>query len=137
MSALQAPAIEARPIQAPDEDEVEISSSAIAGYRWLLAAVGGTIHTHACGDGGLLCEKRTHRARPTIWRVAADGTVLPDSPYDYARRAFVTAALPAAPRPYPEATAEGRSARRPTLDRAAGYRETRSAGYRDRRVAQN
>jgi hypothetical protein len=75
-------------------DQIEISDAAIASYKRLRDAVRGRLVTHAAGDGGLICEERTHRARPTIWRVAPDGAVLPDRPYNFALRTFITAGLP-------------------------------------------
>lgn len=74
--------------------EIEITDAAIGGYGRLLSAVGGRIETHASRDGGLICEDRTVPARPTAWRVAPDGVVLPDSPYNFPLGAFVTAGLP-------------------------------------------
>lgn len=75
-------------------DEIEISAGAICGYGRLLGLLGATLITHATKDGGLICEHRTPRARPTLWRISADGEVLPDSPYSFVSRAFVTANLP-------------------------------------------
>jgi hypothetical protein len=75
-------------------DEIEISAAAICGYGRLLGLLAGTLVTHATKDGGLICEHRAARARPTLWRIAADGAVLPDSPYSFVSRAFVTANLP-------------------------------------------
>jgi len=74
--------------------EIEITDAAISGFGRLLRAVRGRIETYASGDGGLICEVRTVRARPTIWRVAADGAVLPDTPYNFRLRAFIPAGLP-------------------------------------------
>ena len=82
----------ARAIDGRDDDESEITRAAVAGYARLSRAVGGRILTHAERGGGLICEKRAGRARPTLWRITADGTVLPDSPYSYEQRAFVTGA---------------------------------------------
>ncbi len=48
--------------------------------------------TYAEADGGLICEKRAGRARSTLWRITADGRVLPDTPYSYEQRAFVAGA---------------------------------------------
>lgn len=72
----------------------EITGAAIEGVSRLLAAVPGTVQAHATSDGGLICERRTSTVRPTLWRVAPDGTVLPDSPYSFGLREFVTASLP-------------------------------------------
>ena len=74
--------------------EIEITDEAIGTYRRLLIAIGGAITTHPSWDGGLICEKRVTRARPLIWRISADGTVVPDSRYSFTRRAFIPAALP-------------------------------------------
>jgi hypothetical protein len=79
---------------ASSHGETEITEAAIRGYGRLLSAVGGRIETHASRDGGLICEDRTVPARPTAWRVAPDGAVLPDSPYNFRLGAFVTAGLP-------------------------------------------
>ncbi|HYB27528.1 MAG TPA: hypothetical protein VEF89_12985 [Solirubrobacteraceae bacterium] len=74
--------------------EVEITDAAISGLSRLLSAVRGRIETHPVGDGGLICEDRTVRARPTIWRVLPDGRLLPDTPYNFQLRAFIPAGLP-------------------------------------------
>jgi len=74
--------------------EVEITDAAIGGFSHLLRTVRGKIETHASGDGGLICEDRTARMRPTMWRISPDGAVLPDSPYSFRRRAFISAELP-------------------------------------------
>jgi hypothetical protein len=74
--------------------EIEITEAAISGFSRLLSAVRGRIETHAFGDGGLICEDRTVRARPRIWRVTPDGAVLPDTPYNFRLRAFISAGLP-------------------------------------------
>jgi hypothetical protein len=74
--------------------EIEVSEAAVRGYGRLLRAVGRRIHTHAAPDGGLICEDRTSRARPTMWRISNDGHVVPDTPYSFARRSFVASELP-------------------------------------------
>lgn len=74
-----------------DDGEFEITQAAVAGYARLRRMVGGRLTTHPFGDGGLICELRRGRARSTLWRVAADGTVISDTPYSYAQRAFVVA----------------------------------------------
>ncbi len=74
--------------------EVEVSEAAIGGYRRLLGTVRGRLVTYAAGDGGLICEDRSRRARPTLWRVGPDGAVAADTPYDYVRSTFVAAGLP-------------------------------------------
>jgi hypothetical protein len=85
---------EAQTRTASYRDEIEITDAAISGFSRLLSAVRGRIETHAFGDGGLICEDRTVRARPTIWRVTPDGAVLPDTPYNFRLRAFIPAGLP-------------------------------------------
>ena len=79
---------------ASGENDIGITDAAMASYEQLRAAVRGRIASHPSGDGGLICEERTHRARPTVWRVAPDGAVLPDRPYNFALRTFITAGLP-------------------------------------------
>jgi hypothetical protein len=74
--------------------EIEITDAAIGGFSHLLRTVRGRIETHASGDGGLICEDRTVRMRPTMWRILPNGAVLPDSPYNFRRRAFISADLP-------------------------------------------
>jgi hypothetical protein len=85
---------EAQARSASSRGEIEITDAAISGFSRLLSAVRGRIETHAFGDGGLICEDRTVRAQPTIWRVTPDGTVLPDTPYHFGFRAFIPAGLP-------------------------------------------
>jgi hypothetical protein len=75
-------------------DEFEITAAAICGYGRLLRVLGGTVITHAAKDGGLICEHRAASPRPTLWRISADGTVVPDSPYSFLLGAFVPASLP-------------------------------------------
>ena len=75
--------------------ELEITGAAVNAFARLLIAVGGPLRTHGCADGGLICEDRTSRARPNIWRISRDGEVLADRPYSFKLRAFVAAALPA------------------------------------------
>ena len=69
-----------------DDGEREITRAAVAGCARLSRAVGGRVVTHAERGGGLICEKRGDRARPTLWRITADGKVLSDSPYSYQSR---------------------------------------------------
>jgi hypothetical protein len=74
--------------------QVEITDAAIGAYGALLAAVGRRVTTHPFRDGGLICEDRTRWARPTLWRISAEGAVLPDTRYSFAHRGFVTSGLP-------------------------------------------
>lgn len=74
--------------------DVEITHSAIRAYGRLLAVFGPRLRTHGHGDGGLICEDRTNRARPLMWLIAADGSITPDTRYSYRHRAFVPAAAP-------------------------------------------
>jgi hypothetical protein len=83
-----------RPGSGSGRDEIQISEYAIGACTRLFGAVRDRIQTHASADGGLICEARTGRSRPTFWRVSPDGGVLPDSPYNFALRAFITAELP-------------------------------------------
>jgi hypothetical protein len=82
------------PSVAPATEELEVSAAAVGSYARLLAGVPGSFRTHGCRDGGLICEERSNRARPIVWRILADGSILPDTRYNYAVRGFVTAALP-------------------------------------------
>jgi hypothetical protein len=89
------------PVQAPEvasaTDEVEITAEAVSSYARLLRATGHRIHTYATRDGGLICEDRTRtRARPTMWRIQGDGTLVADTPYNFLVQAFVASGLPAA-----------------------------------------
>lgn len=78
-----------------DSAETEISDAAISGYGRLLRAIGRRITTYATNDGGLICEDRATQARPTMWRISRDGAIVPDSPYSFSLRTFVSAAVPA------------------------------------------
>ncbi len=78
-------------------NEIAVSAAASRTCGRLLAAAGGRIRTYAYRDGGLICEDRASRARPRMWRIAADGRLLPDSSYSFARRAFVSAPVPGEP----------------------------------------
>jgi hypothetical protein len=71
------------------ETEIEISQAAIGAYGRLMRVVGRRLFTHAAKDGGLICESRASRTRPTMWRILPDGEILPDTPYSYARGEFV------------------------------------------------
>lgn len=75
-------------------DELLITEAAITTFRQLLDTLTGRITTHGYGDGGLICEDRTNRARPRIFRIAADGELLPDSIYSFSRGGFVRAPAP-------------------------------------------
>ena len=72
------------------ETEIAVSRAALRTYGRLRAAMAGRVRTYAYRDGGLICEDRTRPARPRMWRIAADGALLPDSTYSFARRAFVS-----------------------------------------------
>jgi hypothetical protein len=74
--------------------EMEVSEAAIRAYGRLLGALNGRIRTHPSCDGGLICELRPGRARPILWRIQPDGAVVPDTRYNFMRRAFVTTPLP-------------------------------------------
>ena len=76
--------------------EIEITDAAMSAYGQLFRAVGRVIRTHAAGDGGLICEDRTVRAKPIMWRISPEGTLVPDHPYSFVNRAFVTGVLPSA-----------------------------------------
>ncbi len=83
-----------QPGTSPEREEVEISLAAIGGFRRLRRVLGGAVKTHGSLDGGLICEDRSVRTRPTIWRISPDGAVLADSPYNYATRTFSRVKLP-------------------------------------------
>lgn len=76
-------------VSSRDEIEIEISQAAIGAYGRLMRVVGRRLFTHAARDGGLICESRASRTRPTMWRILPDGEILPDTPYSYARGEFV------------------------------------------------
>lgn len=80
--------------QGAESDEVEISVAAICAYGRLLRAVGRGMRTHSAGDGGLICEDRTVRSMPVMWRISPEGAVLPDHPFSFITRSFITAKLP-------------------------------------------
>jgi hypothetical protein len=98
MSVIQVSCGEASlPATQPEpEAEPEISRAAIRSYVRLLRAVGGKLQLHVASDGGLICEDRRSPARPTVWRISADGVVEPDRPYNFLLQAFVASRLPAA-----------------------------------------
>lgn len=75
--------------------ELEITDAAVNAFARLLVLTGGPLRTHGCPDGGMICEDRANRARPKLWRISPDGEVLPDRPYSFKLRSFVSAALPA------------------------------------------
>jgi hypothetical protein len=75
--------------------EPAVSEAALRTCDRLLANMTGMVKTHAYRDGGLICEDRTSPARPRVWRIAADGALLPDSSYSFRHQAFVLAPLPA------------------------------------------
>lgn len=74
--------------------EITVSEAAISASGQLLAAVRGRIKTHPYRDGGLICEDRSSRARPRMWRISPDGALLPDSSYSFARGTFVSRPAP-------------------------------------------
>jgi hypothetical protein len=76
-----------------DAAETEITAAAIRGFGRLWHAVAADLRTHPTGDGGLICEDRRSPTRPTLWRVAPDGTIHPDTPYSFRLGEFVAAAL--------------------------------------------
>ena len=76
--------------------EPEITDAAIDAFARLLVLTGGPLRTHGRQDGGLICEDRTRRAHPRLWRISPEGELLPDSRYDHARRRFIATALPVA-----------------------------------------
>jgi hypothetical protein len=75
-------------------DEVAITEAAIGTLRALLAGLTGRIATYGYRDGGLICEDRTSPARPRMWRIAADGALLPDSSYNFSSGAFIRVPAP-------------------------------------------
>jgi hypothetical protein len=75
-------------------EEIAITEAAITTFWQLLGAARDRVTTHAYRDGGLICEDRTSRARPRMFRIAADGALLPDNSYNFARGAFVRAPAP-------------------------------------------
>ena len=74
--------------------EIEISEAAVRAFARLLRVLKGRIRTHSSRDGGLICELRAGRARPVLWRILSDGTVVADSRYSFVQGAFVRAPLP-------------------------------------------
>jgi hypothetical protein len=81
-------------VRSVETKEVEITGAAIRTYGQVLRAIGRMITTHADGAGGLICEDRGVRARPTMWRISADGSLLPDSRYSFRTRTFTATMLP-------------------------------------------
>lgn len=75
-------------------DEVAITEAATRTCGRLVALMAGRLATHAYRDGGLICEDRTSRARPKMWRITPDGTLLPDCSYSFTRGTFGRAPLP-------------------------------------------
>jgi hypothetical protein len=78
----------------PQTPEIAVSEAASRTCGRLLARAGNRIRTHAYPDGGLICEDRVSRARPRMWRITADGELLPDTTYSFARQAFVRVPVP-------------------------------------------
>ena len=116
-------------------EQIEISPAAISAYGRLLGAVGRRLYTHAAPDGGLICEDRTSKARPTMWRILPDGEIHPDRPYSYRRSGFVAVELPhSVQRRVPARTSREETLRGPQrsrplaeLDRAATPGRRRAA----------
>ena len=75
-------------------DEVTITDAAIRTCGQLVALMAGRIATHAYRYGGLICEDRTSRARPRMWRIGPDGTLLSDHSYSFSRGAFARVPVP-------------------------------------------
>ena len=80
--------------QSSERGEFTVSDAAIRTGGTVLAAMAGRIRTHAYPDGGLICEDRTSRARPSVWRISPDGSVVPASVYSFARREFIAGRIP-------------------------------------------
>ena len=74
--------------------EVTITEAAVRTCGRLLAGMADRIATYAYRDGGLICEDRTSRARPRMWRITPDGDLLSDWSYNFTRGAFVPVPLP-------------------------------------------
>jgi hypothetical protein len=75
-------------------DEVTVTEAAIRTCGRLVALMTSRITTHAYRDGGLICEDRSSRARPRMWRITPDGALLSDSSYNFMRQAFVRVPVP-------------------------------------------
>lgn len=75
-------------------EEVTITEAAIRTCGRLVTAMAGRITTHAYRDGGLICEERTSRARPWMWRITPEGTLLSDSGYSFTQGSFARVPLP-------------------------------------------
>ena len=90
-----------------DAAEGEITPAAIRAFGRLWHAVAADLRTHPTGDGGLICEERGSRTRSRLWRVAPDGVIEPDRPYDFRLGQFVSVALPG--------SVSGRGASRPLV----------------------
>ncbi len=75
-------------------DEVTVTEAAIRTCGRLAALMARRIAIHAYRDGGLICEDRTSRARPRVWRISPDGALLSDSSYNFTRQAFIRVPLP-------------------------------------------
>ncbi len=75
-------------------EEVTITEAAIRTCGRLVAMMTGRISTHAYRDGGLICEDRTSRARPKMWRITPDGALLSDCSYSFVRGVFAPVPLP-------------------------------------------
>ena len=75
-------------------DEVTITDAAIRTCGQLVALMADRIATHPYRDGGLICEDRTNRARPKMWRITPDGALLSDCCYSFTQGAFATVPVP-------------------------------------------
>lgn len=74
------------------QHSTEITDAAIEGFARLIAATGARFITYGREDGGLICEDRTSRARPRLWRILPSGRILPDSRYSFTAHRFTAGA---------------------------------------------
>ena len=81
-------------VEAVVAEQVTITEAAIRTCGQLVVLMAGRIATHAYRDGGLICEDRTSRARPRMWRITPDGTLLSDCSYSFTRGSFARVPLP-------------------------------------------
>ena len=78
----------------PRRTDVEVTHAAMRTYGKLLAVTSGRVSVHPTRDGGLICEDRTRFARPAMWQILPDGSVLPDRRYSFVTRGFATTTVP-------------------------------------------